>query len=165
MHLSRGEVLFLQGETGKIYYLKSGLLKVSRIRADGSSFLFNILVPGERFPHHSLVVPQETFGTVSAMSVSEVQCLPAAEWYQLLAEKPEQYREVAFVLQTTLRKMQKRMELTTAPTKDRIPMLREWFAQFLPNLQLEDVLTQEEIGQFLGMTRETVNRQLRNQAK
>jgi CRP/FNR family transcriptional regulator, cyclic AMP receptor protein len=56
MILNKGETLFLQEEQGDMYCLKRGLLKVIRTRENGEVFLFNLLVPGDIFPHHSLFV-------------------------------------------------------------------------------------------------------------
>ncbi|PTX64338.1 CRP-like cAMP-binding protein [Melghirimyces profundicolus] len=165
MILHRGEVLFRQGETGDLYRLKSGLLKVVRLRPDGSSLLFNLLVPGEFFPHHSLLSPQPYFATAIAVISSEVEAVPAREWYDSLEKDPVKYREVAVQLQHTLRIIQQRLNIATAPAKERIPLLREWFRRHFGSQSVEEMLTQEEIGQLIGMSRETVNRQLRKTQK
>jgi CRP-like cAMP-binding protein len=55
--LHKGDILFRQGEDGPLYFIKTGLLKVIRLEADGTAFLFNIIVPGETIPHHSLISP------------------------------------------------------------------------------------------------------------
>jgi CRP/FNR family cyclic AMP-dependent transcriptional regulator len=40
----------------------AGLLKVTKVRENGDVFLFNILVPGEMFPHASLITPGPIWG-------------------------------------------------------------------------------------------------------
>jgi CRP/FNR family transcriptional regulator, cyclic AMP receptor protein len=57
--------------------------------------------------------------------------------------------------------MQKRIDMITLPSKDQISYFREWLSIYCGDYPMEEILTQEEIGQFLGMSRETVNRQLR----
>ncbi|MFD1428365.1 CRP-like cAMP-binding protein [Kroppenstedtia sanguinis] len=163
MQLHRGEILFRQGEMGPLYQLESGLLKVLRIRPDGSSLLFNLLVPGEMFPHHSLISPQPYFATCIAVTDSRVKLIPAESWYENLKRDPIQYRDVALSLQNTLRLIQQRMAFATAPTSSRIPLFREWLSQHFQEQPVEQLLTQEEIGQLVGMSRETVNRQLRKE--
>ena len=46
---------------------KTGLLKVVRLEENGTPFLFNIIVPGETIPHHSLISPKEYHGTAIAL--------------------------------------------------------------------------------------------------
>ncbi|MDR6226137.1 Crp/Fnr family transcriptional regulator [Desmospora profundinema] len=161
MRLHRGEILFRQGESGNLYRLEKGLIKVVRLQSDGSSLLFNLLVPGEFFPHHSLLSPHPYFATAIAVIPSEVTVVPADSWYQELEKNPHQYRQVALHLQTTLRSIQERMDWTTAPSSQRLTLLRQWFQHRFPAEPLEERLTQEEIGQLLGLTRETVNRLMR----
>lgn len=67
MILHKGDVLFRQGEDGPLYFIKTGLLKVVRLEEDGTPFLFNIIVPGETIPHHSLISPKEYHGTAIAL--------------------------------------------------------------------------------------------------
>jgi len=57
MKLHKGETLFRQGESGPLYHLKSGLLKILRVHEVGSTILVNIIVPDEIIPHHSLISP------------------------------------------------------------------------------------------------------------
>lgn len=161
MFIHRGEVLFSQGEGGDLYCLKSGLLKVVRTHPNGDSVLLNLLLPGEVFPHHSLISSHQYYGTVIAMVTCEVERISSSNWYNTLMEKPEKYKEVAGILQENLRKMQQRIDMITLPAKDRIPYFREWLGIYCKDYPMEDILTQEEIGNFLGMSRETVNRHLR----
>lgn len=164
MLIHRGEILFSQGETGDfIYTLKFGLLKVVRIMPNGECLLLNVLLPGEVFPHHSLMSSKEYHATVIAVMTSEVERMVADSWYRSLEEDPKKYKEVAMILEANLRKMQKRMDLITVPSKQRIQLFREWMNMYCPNSPIEDLLTQEEIGQFLGLSRETVNRYLRKE--
>ncbi|MGG1572871.1 Crp/Fnr family transcriptional regulator [Fictibacillus sp. NRS-1165] len=163
MFLHKGEVLFRQGESGPLYELKSGLLKVVRVHEDGTGSLLNLIVPGEVIPHHSLISQKDYHGTAVALLPAEVEVIPEKEWYGDLSENPEKYREVALLLQTKLRMMQQRIDqLTAVATKDRVVLLQNWFRQYFPDMSVKDVLTQEEIGQFVGLRRETVNRVLRH---
>jgi CRP-like cAMP-binding protein len=148
MRLNRGEILFRQGESGNLFRLEKGLIKVVRVQSDGSPLLFNLLVPGELFPHHSLLSPHPYFATAIAVIPSEVTPVPAEDWYRKLEQEPHQYRQVALYLQQTLRLIQERM-----------------FQRRFSDQTLEELLTQEEIGQLLGLTRETVNRLMRKRTK
>lgn len=165
MRLHRGETLFRQGETGPLYHLKSGLLKVIRIHEDGTTTLVNIIVPNEIIPHHSLISPNPYFGTAIALVTCEIEVLNAREWYQKLQNNPDRCRTIALQLQEKLRMMQHRIDqLTEVSAADKLRKLQSWFEFYIAPTTLTEVLTQDEIGQFIGLRRETVNRLLRAQS-
>lgn len=166
MLLRKGETLFRQGESGPLYHLQSGLLKIVRVHQDGSQILVNIIVPDEIIPHHSLISPNPYYGTAVALVTSEIDVLPKNEWYQGLEQNPERYRTIAISLQDKLRTMQQRIDqLTEVSPAEKLKQLQNWFHTYIAPQTLTDVLTQDEIGQFLGLRRETINRLLRGQAK
>ncbi|MGF7032209.1 CRP-like cAMP-binding protein [Paenibacillus mucilaginosus] len=165
MILHKGETLFRQGEQGPLYHLKSGLLKIIRVHEDGHALLVNIIVPGEIIPHHSLISPNPYYGTAVALVTCEIEVLPAADWYGGLESDPAKYRSTAKLLQDKLRMMQQRIDqLTETAPAAKLQKLQTWFERYLGPGKLTDVLTQDEIGQFIGLRRETVNRLLRAQA-
>ena len=162
MRIHKGETLFRQGETGPLYTLTSGMLKIERIHENGTSILMNIIVPGETIPHHSLISPQPYHGTAIALITSELETIPSQDWYRELQLHPAKGLEIAALLQTKLRMMQQRIDqLTHTTPAEKLSALQRWFAQYIGPMPLTEVLTQEEIGQLLGLRRETVNRLLR----
>jgi CRP-like cAMP-binding protein len=162
--LHKGETLFHQGDSGPLYHLTSGLLKIVRTHEDGTVHLMNIIVPGELIPHHSLISPGAYHGTAVALITSEVEPLSAVEWYRSLDEDPAKCRTIALQLQEKLRMMQQRIDQLTATTPaEKLRMFQMWFQDYISPFTLTDVLTQDEIGQFIGLRRETVNRLLRAQ--
>ena len=164
--MNKGEILFRQGESGPLFRIDEGMLKVVRAYPDGASFIFNIITPGEVLPHHSLVSAKEYHGTAIALTACEVTRIPASEWYGDMEREPAKYREAALLLQNKLRMMQQRMDhLTAIEPLDKLRQLIGWFAAYMPETSLTELLTQEEIGQLLGLRRETVNRLLRKLAK
>lgn len=165
MILHKGEILFRQGDDGVfLYHIKSGMFKVTRLHENGNMVLFNILYPGEMVPHHSLISPKETHGTAIALMKSEVEAIPANEWYRGLQEDPKKLLKIAQLLQEKVRFMQERLDhLTVGTPAERLTLLSEWMSQHAHGKPLTDYLTQEEIGQLIGVRRETVNRLLRHQ--
>jgi len=162
MILHKGETLFRQGESGPLYHLRSGLLKIVRVHKDGSQFLVNIIVPDEIIPHHSLISPNPYYGTAVALVTSEVEMLSQQEWYQQLEQNPERCRSIALLLQERLRMMQQRIDqLTEVSPAAKLEKLQAWFQTYISPASLTDVLTQDEIGQLIGLRRETINRLLR----
>lgn len=165
MIIHKGEILFRQGDScDYLYHIKSGLFKVTRIQENGNVVLYNIFYPGEIVPHHSLVTPVEAHGTAIAMMTSEVEAIPAKEWYRQMDEDPERLRKTAVLLQEKLRFMQSRLDHLTAGTPgERLELLIKGLDEYSHGYHLTELLTQEEIGQLIGVRRETVNRLLRGQ--
>ncbi|MBD2868248.1 Crp/Fnr family transcriptional regulator [Paenibacillus arenilitoris] len=166
MLLHKGETLFRQGESGDLYRLKSGLLKIVRVHEDSSPYLVNIIVEDETIPHHSLISPMPYHGTAIALVTCEIERISPRRWYGELADDPGKMREVALLLQSRLRMMQQRIDqLTQVAPADKLRKLQQWFQAYIAPATITDVLTQDEIGQLIGLRRETVNRLLRAQAK
>ncbi|MDQ8734172.1 Crp/Fnr family transcriptional regulator [Paenibacillus sp. LHD-38] len=166
MLLHKGQVLFRQGESGSLFHLRSGLLKIVRVHEDGNPFLVNLIVPGETIPHHSLISPMPYHGTAVALITCEVDSVSPQQWYGELERNPEKNREIALLLQSKLRMMQQRIDqLTQVAPADKLIRLQQWFAVYIGPMSITDVLTQDEIGQLIGLRRETVNRLLRAQMK
>ncbi|MBM7566696.1 Crp/Fnr family transcriptional regulator [Paenibacillus sacheonensis] len=164
MQLNKGEILFRQGESGPLFHLRSGLLKIMRVHPDGTPFLVNIITPGETIPHHSLISPNPYFGTAVALAASEIDVISAADWYRQLQDDADRCREIALLLQDKLRMMQQRIDqLTQIAPADKLRKLQAWFHLYIGEAPLTDVLTQDEVGQLIGLRRETVNRLLRVQ--
>ncbi|MFC5652561.1 Crp/Fnr family transcriptional regulator [Paenibacillus solisilvae] len=164
MLLHKGETLFRQGESGQLYHLKSGLLKIARVHEDGVPFLVNIIIPDEIIPHHSLISPNPYNGTAIALVPCEVEPVPSQQWYRELEQNPAKCRDIALLLQDKLRMMQQRIDqLTQVTPAEKLRKLEVWFKTYIGPDHLTDVLTQEEIGQLIGLRRETVNRLLRAQ--
>ncbi|MDD9270986.1 Crp/Fnr family transcriptional regulator [Paenibacillus sp. GCM10023248] len=165
MKLHKGETLFRQGETGGLFRLKSGLLKIVRVHEDGHATLVNIIVPDETIPHHSLISPKPYHGTAVALVSCEVETIPAEAWYRDLEMNPEKFRVIAQQLQDKLRMMQQRIDqLAEVTPAGKLKKLENWVRTYLGDTVLTDILTQEEIGQLVGLRRETVNRLLREQS-
>lgn len=164
MILHKGETLFRQGEAGPLFHLKSGLLKIVRVHKDGTTILVNVIVPNEIIPHHSLISPNPYYGTAIALVTCEIEVLSEREWYQDLQQHPEKALSIALQLQEKLRMMQQRIDqLTESAPAAKLEKLQAWFDYYIKPQTLTDVLTQDEIGQFIGLRRETVNRLLRAQ--
>lgn len=163
MILHKGETLFRQGESGALYRLVSGLLKIVRLHEDGTPTLVNIIAPNEIIPHHSLISPNPNYGTAIALVTCKVDVLPATEWYRDLETNPGRCREIALLLQERLNMMQRRIDqLTETSPADKLRKLQIWFSSYFKDVPLTELLTQDEIAQFVGLRRETVNRALRS---
>lgn len=166
MLLHKGETLFRQGETGDLFHIKSGMLKIMRIHEDGNPLLVNIIVAGETIPHHSLISPMPYHGTAVALVTCEIERISPELWYEELNRDAARSKDIALLLQSKLRMMQQRIDqLTQVTPADKLVKLQQWFQAYIAPQTITDILTQDEIGQLIGLRRETVNRLLREQAR
>lgn len=165
--LHKGEVLFHQGDTSAyLYRIISGLFKVTHIHENGNVVMFNILYPGEVVPHHSLISPQEYRGTATALTDCQVERILAKDWYTELDQSKDKALDIARLLQEKVRFLHQRIDYMAIGTPaERLKLFQEWLTGYVPYEHVTELLTQEEIGQFIGVRRETVNRLLRQQAK
>ncbi|RJE86366.1 Crp/Fnr family transcriptional regulator [Paenibacillus sp. 1011MAR3C5] len=166
MLLHKGETLFRQGETGDLFHIKSGMLKIMRIHENGNPFLVNIIVAGETIPHHSLLSPMAYHGTAVALVTCEIERISPERWYDELNRDAAKSKDIALLLQSKLRMMQQRIDqLTQVTPADKLAKLQQWFQTYIAPQTITDILTQDEIAQLIGLRRETVNRLLREQAR
>ena len=130
------------------------------------AILVNIIMPDEIIPHHSLISPNPYYGTALALVTCEIEILSEVEWYQELERNPDRYRSIALQLQDKLRMMLQRVDqLTEVSPAEKLRKLQSWFHSYITPSTLTDILTQDEIGQFIGLRRETINRLLRSQSE
>jgi len=166
---SRGEVLFELGDPGEaLYILLSGRVKCYINGKDGRQVTLAFLGPGELVGELALFDPAER-RSASVQAVEETDCvwLSRERFLEALASNPSLALSVIRTLSQRLRETSQRVgSLVLMDTFGRL-------ARFITELaeregrQLADgsILitrpTQEEIAHFIGTSRETVNRLLK----
>jgi CRP-like cAMP-binding protein len=160
-------VIFAEGEPGdRLYILQSGKVKLGRKSPDGRENLLWIAGPSDMFGELSIFDPGPR--TSSATTVTEVRALsmdrPALrEWINKRPEIAEQLlRAVARRLRRTNNMLSEQI-FTDVPGRVARALLQ--FAQRFGSqeaglLRVTHDLTQEEIAQLVGASRETVNKAL-----
>ena len=69
--VQKGETVFMQGDTSdSIYFLKEGIIKISRINADGRKLTIDLIRPGEFFGELCLAGERERRTITEAMAHS-----------------------------------------------------------------------------------------------
>lgn len=165
--LRRGEVVFGEGEQGdSLYLILSGKVKIGRTSADGRENLLAVLGPGELFGELSLFDPGPRTATASALTDTELGFLPHEALRPWLATHPEVAEQLLRVLAGRLRRTNEAMaDLVFTDVPGRVAKalltLAERFGTPEPGgIRVSHDLTQEELAQFVGASRETVNKAL-----
>jgi CRP/FNR family transcriptional regulator, cyclic AMP receptor protein len=163
----RGHVIFNEGEPGdKLYIIQSGKVKIGRKSPDGRENLLGIFGPSDMFGELSIFDPGPR--TSSATTVTEVRAVtmdrPALR--QWISTRPEIAEQLLRVVARRLRRTNTMLaDLIFVDVPGRVAKQLLQLAQRFGSvdggqLRVTHDLTQEELAQLVGASRETVNKAL-----
>lgn len=163
----RGHVIFAEGEPGdRLYIIQSGKVKLGRKSPDGRENLLGIFGPSDMFGELSIFDPGPR--TSTATTVTEVRAVtmdrPALR--QWIGTRPEIAEQLLRVIARRLRRtngMLADLIFTDVPgrvAKALLQLAQRFGSQEAGLLRVTHDLTQEEIAQYVGASRETVNKAL-----
>lgn len=165
--LARGEVLFREGDDGdRVYVVVDGKIKLGRTAPDGRENLLAVLGPGQMFGELSLFDPGPRSATASAVTDTTVLGLGHTDLLPWLTGRPEVSRNLLAQLAQRLRRSNDTLaDLVFSDVPGRVAKqlldLSERFGVPTPDgLRVVHDLTQEELAQLVGASRETVNKAL-----
>lgn len=165
--LSRGEVVFREGDEGdSLYVIVSGKVKLARSSADGRESLLAVLGPGEMFGELSLFDPGPRLSTAYVVSNSELVSLGNDALRLFLADHPEVAMQMLAGLAHRLRRTNEGLSdlvFTDVPgrvAKALLDLADRFGRRTEDGLLVAHELTQEELAQLVGASRETVNKAL-----
>ncbi|HVV77409.1 MAG TPA: Crp/Fnr family transcriptional regulator [Mycobacteriales bacterium] len=165
--VNRGHVVFAEGDPGdRLFIVLEGKVKIYRASADGRENLIALLGPGEMFGELSLFDPGPRTASVSAVTDSTLASLDHDDLRPLLLERPGVGVELLRALAQRLRRTNDAMaDLVFTDVPGRVAKaLIELAAKFgvgeAEGTRVRHDLTQEELAQLVGASRETVNKAL-----
>jgi CRP-like cAMP-binding protein len=167
--VAKGSTIFEKGDAGVgLIGVVSGSVKISVTSADGRDIVLNIIHPGEVFGEIALLDGRARTANATAMSDCELIVIERREFIPFLRSEPdvtlklmeilcsrlrntsEQVQDVTFLnLSTRLAKTLLRLTVNAGPSKPAGKV----------------TITQREISQIVGRSRESTNKQLRAWAK
>ncbi|WP_018180229.1 Crp/Fnr family transcriptional regulator [Jongsikchunia kroppenstedtii] len=163
----RGHVVFNEGEPGdRLYIILSGKVKVGRRSPDGRENLQMIMGPSDMFGELSVFDPGPRIS--SATTVTEVRAVSMdrdalRSW---IADRPQIAEQLLRVLARRLRRTNNNLAdliFTDVPgrvAKQLLQLAQRFGTQEAGAVRVTHDLTQEEIAQLVGASRETVNKAL-----
>jgi CRP/FNR family transcriptional regulator, cyclic AMP receptor protein len=163
----RAHVIFAEGELGdRLYIILSGKVKIGRKSPDGRENLLAVFGPSDMFGELSIFDPGPR--TSTATTVTEVQAVTMdrtalREW---IAKRPEIAEQLLRVIARRLRRTNNMLAdliFTDVPgrvAKALLQLAHDFGTQEGGMLRVTHDLTQEEIAQLVGASRETVNKAL-----
>ena len=162
-----GEHLFFEGQDGdRLYVVLDGKIKLTRAAADGRENLLTVLGPGEMFGELSLFDPRPRTSSASAVTDATVAALGHDALRPWLLERPEVSMHMLQALARRLRRandVTADLVFTDVPgrvAKNLLDLAERFGEQDRDGLHVHHDLTQEELAQLVGASRETVNKAL-----
>jgi CRP/FNR family transcriptional regulator len=163
----KGHVVFHEGDTGdRLFVVLEGKVKISRRSSDGRENLLSVLGPGEMFGELSLFDPGARTATATAVTTSRLASFDHDDLRPWLAGRPEVAAHLLRALAQRLRRTNEAMaDLVFSDVPGRVAKALLELAEKFGDTDGETVLvqhdlTQEELAQFVGASRETVNKAL-----
>jgi CRP/FNR family cyclic AMP-dependent transcriptional regulator len=163
----RGKRVFAEGEPGdRLYIIISGKVKIGRRFPDGRENLLTIMGPSDMFGELSIFDPGPR--TSSATTITEVRTasMDRNALRAWIAGRPEITEQLLRVLARRLRRTNNNLAdliFTDVPgrvAKQLLALAQRFGTQEGEALRVTHDLTQEEIAQLVGASRETVNKAL-----
>lgn len=165
--IKRGSTLFQEGDAGdRLYVVTAGKIKLSHASGDGRESVLAVLGPGDMFGELSLFDPGPRTATASAVTDSAVLGLGNTDLNPWLVGRPEVAQKLLQALAHRLRRTNEAMsDLVFADVPGRVAKalldLGEKFgSKTEAGIYVNHDLTQEELAQLVGASRETVNKAL-----
>lgn len=165
--LERGDILFREGDQGDtLYVIGEGKVKLGRTSTDGRENLIAILGPGEMFGELSLFDPGPRTMTATAVAETQLMGLGNDSLTSLLTGRPEVAKALLAALAKRLRRTNEHLAdlvFTDVPgrvAKALLDLANRFGRPVEEGVLVAHDLTQEELAQLVGASRETVNKAL-----
>ncbi len=165
--LRRGEILFSEGDDGnQLYVVTDGKIKLGRTSPDGRENLLAILGPGQMFGELSFFDPGPRSATATAVTDVELKSLGHEALSPVLNAHPDVAHALLNQLAGRLRRTNEVVgdlvfsDVPGRVAKALLDLASRFGRRADDGIHVNHDLTQEELAQLVGASRETVNKAL-----
>src|SRR6202140_3813954 len=163
--LKRGATIFSKGDPGNfLIAVVSGTVKISVSSPDGRSAILNLIGPGEIFGEVAVLDGAARTADATANTNCEIFIIDRREFIPFVRSQPALAMKFIELLCTRLRWTSDQVEeviLRDLPGRLASALLRLTEKHKLAPAGRTIAITQQEISEMVGMTRESINKQLR----
>jgi CRP/FNR family cyclic AMP-dependent transcriptional regulator len=163
--LKRGATIFSKGDPGNsLYAVISGTVKISISSADGRNAILNLIGAGEIFGEVAVLDGQARTADATANTNCEIFIIDRREFLPFVRSQPVLAMKFIDLLCTRLRWTSDQVEqviLQNLPGRLASALIRLTEKHQLSPGARTIAVTQQEISEMVGMTRESINKQLR----
>jgi CRP-like cAMP-binding protein len=163
------QVLFRKGDAGThAYVIISGRLKVAAVGEDGKETVLRIMDPGEVIGEIALLDSQPRSGTVTALEPAELLVIQRRDLIPFLEQHPKTAIKLLRALAERLRSISVQLEdrvflkLPPRLAKKLLALSRNYGQPTAGGVRIDLRLKQGELGEMVGTSRESINKQLRS---
>ncbi|MGB8651703.1 MAG: Crp/Fnr family transcriptional regulator [Mycobacteriales bacterium] len=163
----RGETVFTEGEQGDtLYIVLEGKVKIGRRATDGRENMLSVMGPSDMFGELSLFDPGPRTATATVVTDARLASLAHSSLRPWITDRPEIAEQLLRVLARRLRRTNDALAdliFTDVPgrvAKQLLALSERFGSQEADGLRVHHDLTQEELAQLVGASRETVNKAL-----
>jgi len=167
VYQSRKIVVAKGDRASELFVLLRGRAIVTTRGSEGTEAALNVMGPGEVFGEVALLDGQPRSASVTTLERCEMAVIDKRSFHALLAVSPSIAANLLAVLATRMRELTNRMEdRTFLDVSARLAKQLLWLAahhgiQCGNRVRIQIKLSQQELGDLIGATRESVNKQLR----
>ena len=166
--LKRGTPIFAKGDPPtSLFAVISGTVKISISSPDGRNAILNLIGPGEIFGEMALLSGHDRSADATANTNCEMFTIDRREFVPFVRSQPSLAMKFIELLCERLRRTSDQVEqviLQNLPGRLASTLLRLTERRKLTEGERTIAITQQEISEMVGMTRESINKQLRNWA-
>jgi CRP/FNR family cyclic AMP-dependent transcriptional regulator len=163
--LKRGATIYSKGDPGNsLYVVISGTAKMSISSPDGRSAILNLIGPGEIFGEIALLDGRERTADATANTNCEVFIIDRREFIPFVRSQPALAMKFIELLCTRLRWTSDQVEqviLQDLPGRLASALIRLTERHKAAQGGRSIAVTQQEISEMVGVSRESINKQLR----
>jgi len=164
---SRGETVFVEGEQGDtLFIVETGKVKIGRRAADGRENMLSVMGPSDMFGELSLFDPGPRTATATVLTDARLASLAHVSLRPWISDRPEIAEQLLRVLARRLRRTNDALAdliFTDVPgrvAKALLELAERFGTPEAGGVRVHHDLTQEELAQLVGASRETVNKAL-----
>jgi CRP-like cAMP-binding protein len=162
--LKRGATLFAKDDPGNsLYVVISGTVKISISSPDGRNAILNLIGPGELFGEMAVLDGQPRSADATANTNCEIFVIDRRDFLPFMHSQPTLAMKFFELLCARVRRTSDQVEqliLQDLPGRLASALLGLNERRKLDVERSTIAITQQEIGEMVGMTRESINKQL-----
>jgi CRP/FNR family transcriptional regulator, cyclic AMP receptor protein len=163
--LKRGATIFSKGDPGaSLYAVISGTVKISISSPEGRNAILNLIGPGEVFGDMAVLDGQARSADATANTNCEIYVIDRRDFLPFLRSQPALAMKLIELLCGRLRRTSDQVEqviLQDLPGRLASALLGLTEKTTAESDRRTIAITQQEISEMVGMTRESINKQLR----
>jgi len=159
-----GTTIFAKGDPGSsLFAVCSGTVKISNRSPEGKDAVFNLISPGEIFGEIALLDGRPRTADALAMANCELMVIDRRDFIPLVKTRPDVALQLIEMICARIRHTSEQVEdVLFLDLPARLAKTLLWLTRNPKSARPAKVaITQREIGQIIGISRESTNKQLR----